>query len=274
MRDCSRSRRPQPLNTDLKVTRNEPSYDRSKLMVKLMDSILRKIMREDRYGAYSYRRYPGLGRAWGGAMNGQRYRCLLVAELIQKILPAAIIETGTYLGTTTEWLASFQLPIYSCEAVAHNFGFARERLTMTNNVHLLHADSRSALANFFNGPLKSCLDDPILAYLDAHWYDDLPLDDEVRLIFDRCPRAVVLIDDFKVPNDEGYTFDDYGEGKVLDANYLASAVGVHELTIRYPATASSLETGAKRGCAVLTGPAMEAAVGQVTLLGPPSWARR
>ena len=230
--------------------------------------MMRKILRKERFGAYSYRRYPGSGRAWGGAMNGQRYRCLLVAELIDKLSPVAIVETGTYLGMTTEWLASFQLPIYSCEAIAHNFGFARERLNMASNVHLLHADSRRALATFLDGPLKSCTDKPILAYLDAHWYDDLPLEDEVRLIFAHCPRAVVLIDDFKVPDDPGYTFDDYGEGKVLDVSYLAAAMRQHALTIRYPATASSLETGAKRGCAVLTGPAMEESVGQVKLLGP------
>ena len=55
-------------------------------------------------------------------MNGQAWRCRLVAELILKLDPVALVETGTYLGTTTEWLSAFQLPVFTCEASAENFG--------------------------------------------------------------------------------------------------------------------------------------------------------
>ena len=237
-------------------------------MKRLANAIFRSVLSEVRFGGYTYRRYPGLGRAWGGAMNGQRFRCLLVAEMIYKLDPVAIVETGTYLGMTTEWLASFQLPISSCEAVAHNYGFARARFASTSNVHLVHGDSRTAVAGFLDGSLKPQRDEPMLFYLDAHWFDDLPLDDEVRLIFARCPRAIVLIDDFKVPNDLGYGYDDYGPGKVLDSGYLTDAMALHDLAIRYPIVASGRETGAKRGCAVVTGPAMEESIYRVELLGP------
>lgn len=240
----------------------------SKLVKRPIKAALRSLLGVERFGAFTFRRSPALGRSWGGSMNGQRYRCLLVAELIQKFEPVAIVETGTYLGMTTEWLASFQLPIFSCEAMQDNFGFAAARLAATPNVHLVHRDSRSALAAFLDGPLKRQLHEPILYYLDAHWFDDLPLDDEVRLIFAKCPQAIVLIDDFKVQGDSGYGYDDYGPGKSLDANYLSQAVTQFNLAIRYPAVASSKETGAKRGCAVVTGPALERAISRVELLAP------
>ena len=229
---------------------------------------MRLVLGVERFGAFTFRRSPALGRSWGGAMNGQRFRCLLVAELIQKLAPLAIVETGTYLGMTTEWLASFQLPTFSCEAMQDNYGFAAARLAATPNVHLVRRDSRSAIAAFLDGPLKQHLHEPMLFYLDAHWFDDLPLDDEVQMIFAECPQAIVLIDDFKVPGDSGYGYDDYGPGKSLDAAYLSQAIAQFNLAIRYPSVASSKETGAKRGCAVVTGPALELVVSRVELLAP------
>ena len=35
--------------------------------------------------------------------------------LVEKFKPAAIIETGTYLGTTTEFMAATGVPVYSVE---------------------------------------------------------------------------------------------------------------------------------------------------------------
>jgi hypothetical protein len=49
--------------------------------------------------------------------------------------------------------------------------------------------------------------DPTLFYLDAHWEEYLPLRDELQLIYNNFPRAVVLVDDFKVDDDLGYGFD-------------------------------------------------------------------
>ena len=202
----------------------------------------------ERLGALKFRRQPALGRAWGGPMNGQRWRCLMFAELVHKIAPKAIVETGTYLGTTTEWLAAFQLPVFTCEAHPENFGFSKARLQATPNVRVLRADSRAFLAQVLRGPFG---DGPNLFYLDAHWNDDLPLAEELEIIFGRSLESVVVIDDFEVPGDPGYQFDDYGAGKALTAEYISGIAERFELRSYYPATASTDETGAKRGCIVL-----------------------
>lgn len=228
-----------------------------------MKHIIGRAIGERRLGGLTYRCSPERGRAWGGPMNGQAQRCLLAAELIARTSPVAIVETGTYRGTTTEWLAAFQLPIYSCEASLENFGFSSARLGAIPNVHLNHTDSRTALRNFLSGPLSDQLGRPILFYLDAHWADDLPLGDEIEIIFSSCKNAIVLVDDFEVSDDPGYCFDDYGPGKKLHWRYIASSVEKHGLAAYYPRKSSHEETGAKRGCIVLAvasqmGPALDA----------------
>lgn len=239
-------------------------------MATLSEKLLLTVLGQRRYGSLRYRRFPALGRAWGGPFNGQRWRCLLVAELIHKLQPSAIVETGTYLGTSTDWLAAFQIPIYTCEANVANFGFSRARMFGMPMVNMTLADSRTAIRQFLAGPLADKKKETLLFYLDAHWNDDLPLADEVTLIFDTCPNAVVLIDDFEVPGDGGYGYDDYGSGNALDAGYIAPLVAKYDLSVRYPVKPSSAETGAKRGCVVLFGAAMATEIATIALLGPAS----
>jgi len=50
---------------------------------------------------------------WGGPFNGQTYRRLLFDELVRRLKPAAIVETGTYIGTTTESMSATKLPVFS-----------------------------------------------------------------------------------------------------------------------------------------------------------------
>ncbi len=65
----------------------------------------------------------------------------------------------------------------------------------------------------------------------------------------RC--RMVVIDDFRVPDDEGYRFDDYGPGKALTWDYVGPIAERYGATAAYPATPSAEETGARRGCVVL-----------------------
>src|SRR5262249_15783341 len=88
-------------------------------------------------------------------------------------------------------------------------------------------------------------------YLDAHWSENLPLSDEIKIIFSSISRAIVMVDDFQVPDDVGYGYDDYGNGKALTGAYIAPQVVKYGLREFYPATPSALETGQRRGCVVL-----------------------
>jgi predicted O-methyltransferase YrrM len=202
-------------------------------------------------GSIDYYRLPETRPAWGGPFNGQSNRIRIFNAIVACIRPIAIIETGTYLGTTTEFMAATGLPVYTIEGNPRNYGFARARLWRKPNVRLYHGDSRIELRKLLDGPLKSLTGTSLFFYLDAHWNDDLPLADEIAIIFGRSSNAVVMIDDFEVPGDPGFGYDDYGPEKALNAKYVAPLAETHDLAIFYPSVPSQEETGRRRGCAVL-----------------------
>ena len=222
----------------------------TKLIARAARTVVKTILTPAGYGALLYRLNPAVGRSWGGPFNGQRYRCLLVADLIRWLSPKAIVETGTYRGSTTEWLAAFQVPVFSCELSQEHYAFARSRLAACKNVMLFKGDSRSALKTILRGHIDEKNGQPILVYLDAHWNDDLPLLEEIDYVYGRCPSSAVVIDDFEVGDDAGYGYDDYGGGKALTLEYLRPVLQKYDLSACYPATPSGPETGARGGCLV------------------------
>jgi predicted O-methyltransferase YrrM len=214
-------------------------------------SILLQVIGRRRFGALSYALWPGRRFTWGGPFNGQACRCLLFAALVERLRPVAIVETGTFLGTTTEWMAGFQVPVITCENSAECFGFARARLRPLRNVTITLGDSREFLRGLPQDKRFDASNATILFYLDAHWNADLPLAAEIDIVFNSCPKAAVLMDDFEVPGDPGYDFDSYGPDLALNASYIDTAVRNHGLETFYPSTPSSTETGMRRGCVVL-----------------------
>lgn len=187
--------------------------------------------------------------SWGGPFNGQPMRRDIFLDIVARTQPACIFETGTYRGATAEFMArATPAHVLSCESQIDNFHFARRRLGALVNVSLFHSDSRAFLTR--NLPAWGTKGETMFFYLDAHWEDDLPLLDELLIVFEHAPRSVVMVDDFEVPDDPGYVFDDYGPGKRLCLDYLAP---LERFRPRYflPGP-SSEESGFRRGCVVLT----------------------
>ena len=89
-------------------------------------------------------------------------------------------------------------------------------------------------------------------HLDAHWGEDLSLAEEIDLIFSSGTDAIVMIDDFQVPDDPSYSYDNCGAGKLLSEEYIDGLKSHHQLACFYPADHSLRETGARRGSVVLT----------------------
>lgn len=202
-------------------------------------------------GYLEYFIFPERRNAWGGVFNGQFGRQHIYRELLNIINPGMIVETGTYRGTTTSLFARSGVPVISIEGNKRNFGFSSARFRRSRNVHLYFGDSRTKLGELLTGDFGDKIRCPVFAYLDAHWNADLPLAEEIEILFTHRPNTVAMIDDFQVPADPGYGFDDYGAGKALIPDYIAPAIRKHDLFSLYPALPSSQETGARRGCVVL-----------------------
>jgi hypothetical protein len=181
-------------------------------------------------------------------MNGQTSRLEAVRQIIFAADIASIIETGTYRGTTTEWFAQFGLPVDTVETDKRFFSFSKARLSGFPNVAIHLGSSVPFLTRRLAG---ANMNDRVLFYLDAHWENSLPLREELQIIFAHRPNSVIVIDDFKVRDDDGYHYDDYGPDRALTLDYVerSNLPAYHAF---YPATPSKQETGARSGWIVLT----------------------
>jgi predicted O-methyltransferase YrrM len=207
---------------------------------------------------------PELQFRWGGPFNGQTERRATFLEMLDRLKPAAVIETGTYRGTSTQFMARhFAGPIHSCEIDRRCFLGSRRRLAAFPQVELAQSDSRAFL-RYVLARLRPQA--PLLIYLDAHWWDDLPLREEIEIILASGHEAAIMIDDFEVSDDPGYTFDDFGPNKRFCLDMLRFLAD-HPEPLFYPRARSETETGARRGAIVLsTGPTVTAALGRVERL--------
>ena len=208
---------------------------------------LTSVLPQSLVGAVEYHLHPARLDAWGGPFNGQCFRQLIFSDLVRACAFTAVVETGTYRGTTTVFLArNSSVPVYSSEANPRFFQSAKRRLKAFPNVHLYDLDSRIFLAQV---PLPD-IARPFF-YLDAHWEDDLPLAEEVQFILQHFQSFVIMIDDFEVPGDSDYRFDDYGTGKRLSLRDFPFHQDAR-LCVYVPSRAGNQESGSRRGCVILS----------------------
>jgi len=215
----------------------------------MVRKLIKGILGEKHIGTWEYFIQPKLVW-WGpqGPFNGQVFRRSIYAELLKEIGFDAIVETGTFRGITTELFAASGLPVYSVELNPEFYRATAARLAgKRDQIHLHQGDSPGFLKGLAeNGSFAKTK--PFF-YLDAHWYQSLPLAEELEIIFTKWRQAVVMVDDFEVPGSE-YTFDDFGPGKALNASFI-DALSHLRLHRFYPSAPASAETGNKRGSIVL-----------------------
>ncbi len=142
----------------------------------------------------------------GGPMNGQTARPEITRSIIERYGIEQIIETGTCRGTTTEWFSQFGIPVLSAEVQIRFASFAQRRLAHRHNVQIGCSDSTAALKRWSEA--SEVVSRRTLFYLDAHWQDRLPLREELEIMSRNFTSWIAIIDDFKVPLDTDYGFDD------------------------------------------------------------------
>jgi predicted O-methyltransferase YrrM len=132
----------------------------------------------------------------------------LVKEIVLSLPITSFIETGTYLGASTKYVASIKpdLPIFSCEIQKKFFIVSKIRLRKFKNIRLYLGSSPIFLQELINSNFLGNLP---LFFLDAHWYDYWPLEDEIKIITSSIAKAIIIIDDFEVPGRPEFNFDIY-----------------------------------------------------------------
>jgi hypothetical protein len=160
-------------------------------------------------------------------LNGQLRRKEMFVELVEALRPDAIVETGTWTGNSAGYMAETTgLPVYSCEIEPRFHAVASMRLANVPGIHLSLSDSRAYLRELSDGPLAGKV---VLFYLDAHWGQETPLVEEVDWIASHWDRWAAVIDDFQVPDDEGYGFGQHFSRPPADVLQIVSRVGLRQL---------------------------------------------
>jgi predicted O-methyltransferase YrrM len=183
--------------------------------------------------------------------NGQLLRAKKILELFERVECNWIVETGTYLGSTTEYLMKIsKIGIHSIEKNQTFYEAARARFELIdvhNQINLIHGDSAIELKNLL--PTDNFQKNIIFAYLDAHWDDELPLRAELLALKDSKLKFIAVIDDFRIPN-ERYGFDTF-DGKPINS-YVDDLLD--DLDVWVPSISAIFESGAKRGTAYVFSP--------------------
>lgn len=150
----------------------------------------------------------------GGPFGFDISVALQVDYLITSFGCDGIIETGCFLGDTTEYLARHypHLPIRTCDIDPQVADFTRHRVSGLTNATVSTGDSAALIHQLTQGLHRP------LYYLDAHWYDDWPLAAELRSI----TTGVICIDDFDIGHPR-FGFDTY-RGRRCDPHLVASAL--------------------------------------------------
>ncbi len=153
--------------------------------------------------------------------NGDRFLDEMVNFLLSKCEVKQFIETGTYLGFTCRQIAARfpQLPITTMEVNEDFYTASKSVLRQFDNVQQLLGNSAQSLEQLLQTGLLGLS----LFFLDAHWYDYLPLPDEIHSISRHMQDAIMLIHDFKIPGRDDYGFD-VCQGKAIDLEMLRASV--------------------------------------------------
>ena len=177
--------------------------------------------------------------------NGQVKRMQQVALIAEAYKATHSIETGTFLGSSTMYLSgmvtekTFTIEVDKTTALK-----ASKRFKINNpglDIELIIGDSAIEIKKVLKRIPNS--NNRILAYLDAHWLEAIPTENELLALHNWGENWIAIIDDFKIEDDIGYGFDSYGETEIG----VEIVPQIQGLQVWVPKVSSDFETGAKRG---------------------------
>jgi Cephalosporin hydroxylase len=191
-------------------------------------------------------------RKWGTTpLNGQYLRQQTLVKIAASVKPTHVIETGTYFAGSTGFLST--LTNGRCITIESNPKFyevAKENIDFNyseQNIEIILGRSEDELSNVLQKIEKNSR---LIVYLDAHWYENVPIERELEALDSWGGSWIAIIDDFKVPTDSGYGFDVYGKieigPKVIPKDFSTKGIRLF-----VPKKSSYCETGRRKGTGYL-----------------------
>lgn len=118
----------------------------------------------------------------------------MMSKFIDESRVELLIETGTYKGDTTKFLATFNKPVITTELVEELYNEACIDIKEYTNIKALLGDSTTLLK-----PLLPTNGERVFFFLDSHGANDRSLDRELDLIAESNITPFITIHDFVVP---------------------------------------------------------------------------
>jgi hypothetical protein len=162
------------------------------------------------------------------------------------------VETGSGHGHTAGFVRRvFGVPVFTCDINILHYFISRAHLFWANQIEFHRLDSPEFLRRVCS---EAVIGSNPIFYLDAHWYSHVPLANELQVIADDCCRGIVVIDDFFVPTDARFGYDQY-PGFRIDMDVINSTIKMrrkNNVQVYLPAYGADRETGSNvRGFAVV-----------------------
>jgi len=141
------------------------------------------------------------------AFNSDTKVCEEILKLKNLFDIKCVIETGSYEGNTTKFLGENFEKVLSVEITDHFFQLSNQKCNHLKNVEIYKDSSEKFLSEIL--PKIENDYNFVMFYLDAHWENYWPLQDELIAISKSFKnRAIIVIDDFFVPN-RNFQYDSY-----------------------------------------------------------------
>ena len=143
---------------------------------------------------------------WYDPLHGDPVLQAVVDEIIQGCGISMFVETGTFVGDTTKYVASRHphLKVLTCEINPRWSDLAKRLCKGLDNIEFFQGESSVFLVRLHDRLESS----RTLFWLDAHWGVPWPLFEETRII-STLPTYAVIVDDFEVPDRPAFHYDAY-----------------------------------------------------------------
>lgn len=171
---------------------------------------------------------------FGNGFHGDIIRREFIIEAISHFNASSFIETGTYYGNTSHLMAVMcpNLKLYTCEINKKYFESSKKRLKRFKNITIANQSSEIFIANLIENENIGRL--PFF-YLDAHWNNYWPLEDEINIITSKLEQSIIFIDDFQVPGRDDFKMEIASDGRICNFDLIQSKLNCKdEYHILYP----------------------------------------
>lgn len=148
---------------------------------------------------------------WKDTFNSAPELAPFFLQIRRDLKITTAVETGTWeTGNTARFFSLVFDQVDTIEIDPTIYQRAVSNLMQYPNIHCFQGSSETILSQL----LPQYMHQPVLFYLDAHWYEKWPLLDELEAIsITHRDNCVIVIDDFKVPGRSDIPFDAYGSNE-------------------------------------------------------------